>query len=352
MSDKPRSAELLFPFPVPPEMTSPIEIVPGLLWVRLPLPFRLDHVNIYLVEDGPGWAVIDTGLGDAQTRAAWDALLAGPLAGRPLTRLIVTHCHPDHVGSAGWLAARLGLPVSMSQTEYLIAENVHLDPAALEAEHYRRFYRDHGLDETTTESVVTRGHNYLKMITGLPPTFRRLIAGEKVQIGGREFWVLTGGGHSAEQVMLYCEAEGLFLAADQVLARISPNVSVWAVDPEGDPLGIYLRSLNALKSQVPEGVLVLPGHNLPFRGLHRRIEELERHHEIRCAAIETACREAPRSAAELVPVMFQRALDPHQMGFAFSEVLAHVNAMLRENRLEWIGEPGRESSNVRRVAAR
>ena len=341
------SADLVFPVSAPPETADPVEIAPGVLWIRLPLPFRLDHVNIYLVEDGPGWAVIDTGLGDAPTLAAWERCLAGTLAGRPLTRLVVTHCHPDHAGCAGWLSQRFGLPVLMSQTEYLISENVHLDPAALEADHYRRFYREHGLDEKTTDGVVTRGHSYLRMVTGLPPTFRRLIAGETLSLGGRDFSVLTGGGHAAEQVMLSCEADGLFLAADQVLARITPNVSVWAVDPEGDPLGIYLRSLDALQRGLAEGVLVLPGHNLPFYGLHIRIAELKRHHEVRCDAVAAACRGAARSVAELVPALFPRALDPHQMGFAFSETLAHVNRMLREGRLAWTSE----RHGVRRVAA-
>jgi glyoxylase-like metal-dependent hydrolase (beta-lactamase superfamily II) len=347
MTHEPPPDLLTYPFLEPPEIAVPVEVAPGLLWLRLSLPFRLDHVNIYLIEDGPGWAVVDTGLGDAPTREAWDHLLAGALAGRPLTCLIVTHCHPDHVGCAGWLSERLDLPVLMSQTEYLISENVHLDPAALEAVHYRRFYREHGLDETTTNGVVTRGHAYLKMVTGLPPTFRRVIAGETLRIGGREFSVLTGGGHSPEQVMLYCAAENLFLAADQVLARISPNVSVWAVDPEGDPLGIYLRSLDALRREIPADTLVLPGHNLPFHGLHNRIDELKRHHAARCDAITAACWQAPRSVADLVPVLFPRALDPHQMGFAFSETLAHVNSMLRDGRLEWT----REHDAVRQVRA-
>jgi glyoxylase-like metal-dependent hydrolase (beta-lactamase superfamily II) len=336
MSDKTFAADLTFPFPVPPEPIQSIEIAPGLVWVRFRLPFRLDHINVYLVEDGPGWAVIDTGLGDEATALAWDTLLAGPLSGRRLTRLIVTHSHPDHVGSAGWLSRRFDLPIDMSQTEYLITEHIARNPSALEAEHYRRFYREHGLDEVGTQSVVTRGHAYLRMITPLPPTFRRLIAGEKLQIGAREFSVMTAGGHSAEQVMLYCRAERLFFGADQVLARISPNVSVWAVDPDGDPLGIYLRSLDQLKSDLPEDVLVLPGHNLPFYGLHGRVDELKHHHEMRCAAIQQMCHVSPRSAAELVPEIFRGKLGPHEMGFAFSEILSHINYMLRQNRLVWV----------------
>jgi len=336
------SSALKFPHPRPPAPGAAIEVAPGILWVRLALPYRLDHVNVYLIEDGAGFAVLDTGLDDVATRAAWEALLAGPLRARPPTRILVTHYHPDHIGLAGWLAQRFDLPLLMSQTEYLVSLAITLDPGALNAEPYRSFYRSHGLDPATTERLLTNGHRYLRMISGLPRTFRRLIAGEALRVGGRSFEVLTGGGHAPEQVMLYCSAENLLLCADQVLARISPNISVQAMDPEGDPLGIYLRSLASLKRDLADDVLVLPGHNLPFVGLHARVDELGAHHEARCLAIAEACRRAPCTAAELVPVVFRRAIDdPHQMGFAFSEVLAHVNYMLREHRLQRL--PGRRA---------
>jgi glyoxylase-like metal-dependent hydrolase (beta-lactamase superfamily II) len=343
MSAHSHPTALTFPHPAPPAPGRPTEVAPGILWLRLALPFRLDHVNVYLIEDGAGWALLDTGLDDATTRAAWEALLAGPLAARPLTRVLVTHYHPDHMGLAGWLCARFGLPLLMSQTEYLVSLNIHLDPGALNAEPYRSFYRSHGLDGDTTERLLTGGHRYLRMISGLPRTFRRLIAGETLRIGSRTFEVLTGGGHAPEQVMLFCPADNLLICADQVLARISPNISVQAMDPEGDPLGIYLRSLASLKRHIPANALVLPGHNLPFVGLLSRIDELRAHHAARCRAIEEACRRAPCTAAELVPVVFRRAIDdPHQMGFAFSEVLAHVNYLLHENRLHRV--PGRRAS--------
>lgn len=325
---------LLFPFPAPPDIGQTIEVAPGILWLKLALPFRLDHVNIYLVEDGPGYAVIDTGIGDEATHAVWETLLAGPLRTRPVTQIIVTHCHPDHVGMAGWLCGRTGAPLLMSQTEYLTGLNIHLDPEALNSEPYRSFYLGQGLDAGVTANLLTIGHRYLRMITGLPRTFRRLIAGEVLRLGTRDFEVLSGGGHSPEQVMLHCEADELLLCADQVLARISPNISVQAMDPQGDPLGIFLRSLADLKRRVPAGTLVLPGHNLPFVGLHTRVDELAAHHDARCAAILEACRAKPHTAAELVPVVFRRPIDdPHQMGFAFSEALAHVNLMRRQGRL-------------------
>lgn len=326
---------LVYPFAEPPATGDVTEVAPGILWTRIPLPFRLNHVNVFFVDDGDGWAVIDTGLGNDATRAVWEKLVAGPLRGRRLTRLIVTHYHPDHIGLAGWLAERFGVPLWTSETSYLGCTNISLSPGALEADTYRDFYLRHGLDAETTRLVNTRGHEYLKMVTGLPPTFRRLVAGDTLKIGGRSFSVLTGDGHAPEQVLLYCAAEKLFLAADQVLAKISPNISVWAVEPEGDPLGLYLRSLKSLKAALAHDALVLPGHQLPFYGLHTRIDELIDHHAKRCAAIAEACRTTPHSAADLVPVVFHHALTPHEMGFAFSEVLAHVNYMVERGDVVW-----------------
>ena len=330
-------AQIDFAFPTPPEAGRTIEVAPGVLWARLALPFLLDHVNIYFVDDGDGWALIDTGLGDKATKVAWQPLLEGVLKDRPLTRIIATHFHPDHVGAAGFLLERFNVPLYMSATEYLQSLNLHLDPGALEAEHYRRFYLDHGLDAVTTQSVVTSGHAYLKLMSGLSPTYYRVVAGDVLRIGGRDFEVLTGGGHSPEQIMLVCRADKLFFSADQVLAKISPNISVSAIDPEGDPLGQYLRSLDAIGGGINGDLLVLPGHNLPFYGLHTRIDALVAHHHARCDQILRACRTEPRSAAELVPFVFTRKLDPHQMGFAFGEVLAHVNFMLRRGALKPIG---------------
>jgi len=340
-------ALLIFPHVEPPAPAGAIEVAPGILWVRLALPFRLNHVNVYLIDDGAGWTLVDTGLGNQATLTAWQALLGGMLRERPLTRIIATHFHPDHVGAAGFLLQHFDVPLYMAATEYLHSLNVHLDPGALEAPHYRRFYLEHGLDAETTERVVTGGHAYLKLTSGLPPTYHRVVAGDVLRIGGREFDVLTGGGHSPEQVMLLWREEKLFLAADQVMAKISPNVSVVAVDPEGDPLGQYLRSLNALKRDIAEDTLVLPGHNLPFYGLHTRVDQLIAHHETRCELILRACRTAPRSAAELVPFVFTLQLDPHQMGFAFSEVLAHVNYMLRQGTLK----PVAAKDHIGRVVA-
>ncbi len=332
---EPGTASLTFPFEEPPETGTVTEVAPGILWARIPLPFQLDHVNVYLIEDGDGWAVIDTGIADERTRSVWQALVDGPLAGRRLTRLIVTHFHPDHIGLAGWLCERFDLPLLTSQTCYLGCINISLSPGALEARPYQDFYRRHGMDDDTARRVSTQGHHYLRMVVPLPHTFQRVVAGDTLTIGGRAFEVLSGDGHAPEQLMFYLREENIFLAADQVLAKISPNVSVWAVDPDGDPLGLYLRSLGQLPQSIPADALVLPGHRLPFYGLHTRCRELAEHHEERCGLIAEACTEAPKSVAELVPVVFRRPLDPHQMGFAFSEVHAHVNYMVRRGDLAW-----------------
>ncbi len=333
-------APLAFPFAAPPGPGEAFEAAPGVLWARIPLPFRLDHVNVYFLDDGDGWAVVDTGIDSPDARAAWEALLAGPLSGRPLTRLIVTHMHPDHIGLAGWLTERFDIPLATSQTAYIECLNLSLAPGKLQAPVYRDFYLRNGLDEATTALIATMGHDYLGMVAPLPPTFDRLVAGDRLTIGKRDFAVLAGDGHAPEQLMLFNPEERLFLAADQVLAKISPNVSVSALSPRGDPLGLYLRSLAALKAGLPAGSLVLPGHQLPFTGLHERIDELTAHHEARCEALLRACRSKPHRPAELLPVLFTRELNPHQMGFAFSELLAHVNYLVDRGDLVWTERDG------------
>jgi glyoxylase-like metal-dependent hydrolase (beta-lactamase superfamily II) len=339
-------AGLRFPFAAPPRPGEAIEIAPGILWSRLPLPFALDHVNIYFIDDGDGWAVVDAGISDDASRAAWDALLNGPLAGRRLTRLIVTHSHPDHIGLAGWLVERFGIPLYTSLSAYFDCLAISLEPGRLEAAVYRDFYSSNGLDPATVRSLTTLGHGYLRMISPLPSTYHRMIAGDVLNIGGRAFSVLSGEGHAPEQLMLHLPEEKLFFAADQALAQISPNVSVQAMDPFGDPLGLYLRSLASLKTTIPAETLALAGHQLPFLGLHSRVDELAEHHRHRCQLIAEACRE-PRAPADLLGVMFRRKLDFHQMAFAFSEALAHVNYMLAQGELRWAEPMG----SIRRVVA-
>ena len=325
----PASSELRLPWAEPPPVGIPVEVAPGILWLRLALPFALDHVNLYLLEDRGGWAVFDTGISDAPSQAAWERVLAGALGGRPITRLIVSHYHPDHIGLAGWLGRRFDMPLYMSQTEYLMSRFLQMDRSPDLEQANAEFYRRSGLGPEAVEQVLTRGHSYLKRTTGLKPSFNRLKAGDTIELGGRDWQVLTGGGHALEQIMLWCRADRLFLSADQVLARSSPNVSVQPGEPDANPLGLYLASLAEIQDEVPDDVLVLPCHNLPFEGLHARIEQLEAHHLQRCDLIAAAAGE-PISCAEVVPIIFHRPLaDPHQLSFAVGEALAHLNYMCR-----------------------
>jgi glyoxylase-like metal-dependent hydrolase (beta-lactamase superfamily II) len=326
-----------FPFPEPPAPGAVRAVAPGILWLRLPLPFQLDHVNVYLIEDDGGWAVLDTGIGDAPTKAAWEALLAGQLQGQRITRIICSHFHPDHMGLVGWLTRRCDCPLFITRTEFLTTKVLENSSFAANPQ----FYAQHGLSREAGGTVAENGHAYLRLVTGLPLQYHRLQAGGTLRIGGRDFAILTGGGHSPEQAMLHCASDNIFLAVDQVLTRISPNVSVQAMEPQADSLGDYLASLAALRTQIPAQALVLPGHHLPFTGLHDRLTELAAHHAARCALIAEAAAQRPLSAADLVPVLFKRNLDLHQTGFAFGETMAHINYMLaRGDLVEELGSDG------------
>jgi glyoxylase-like metal-dependent hydrolase (beta-lactamase superfamily II) len=325
---------LRYPWETPPDPNEVIELRPGVLWLRQKLPFQLNHVNIYLLADGDGWAMIDSGFGNEETIAAWTALFEGPLKNFKITRLIVTHSHPDHVGLAGWIVERFDCPLVMSQVEYLQSV-YHQNRGTEERKQAQRlFFRRHGMDESLTDKLLGRGQDYLKRVSTLPASYRRIAHGDEISIGTRRFKVITGGGHALDQVMLYCAADKLFLSADQVLSKISPNVSVWAVEPDQNSLGEYLASLASLTTTLPYDALVLPGHGVPFFGLKTRIKQLADHHEERCGMIAAACRESPKTSSELVPVVFYKyPLDAHQTGFAAGELIAHVNYMLNEGRL-------------------
>ena len=316
------------PFSEPPPPGGTVAVADGVLWLRLALPFLLDHVNVYLLEEPGGWALLDCGLGDQRTRDAW----APVLARHHPTRLLVTHCHPDHAGLAGWLCEQHGLALHMPATEYDTALRVARPPEGEARERHLGFYIGHGFDAATAARIAGDGHAYLRATTGLPARFAPLRASQAMTLGGRQMQVLTGGGHAPEQAMLLDPAGGLFFSADQILDRISPNIGVWWSEPDADPLGDYLESLHALES-LPDDALVLPGHGLPFYGVQARRRALLQHHAERCSAVVAACRGAPRTVAEITPGLFRRVLDPHQMGFAFREILAHVNRLVREERL-------------------
>lgn len=341
MSGNDADTTLKFPFKDIPQPGQAVEIEDGVLWARIPLPYRLDHVNVYLLRDGNAWTLIDTGINTRGARDAWEALFEGAFRGLKISRVIVTHHHPDHIGLAGWLCERFGAELMTSQTAYMSSRVLSLAPQETGLRHYFEFYVSQGMSEEVAGLVAIQGSEYLRLVAELPPTFLRLLQGDKIAIGERELRIISVDGHAPEQIMLYDDRNRLLFAADQVIERISPNVSVFANEPNGDPLGHFLRSLRLMRQELPADVLVLSGHGRPFLGLHERCTALEQHHEERCQRVREACAQAPHSVAALVPVLFTRQLDPHQMSFAFTETLAHVNRLMRRGELRKVVNNGK-----------
>jgi len=320
-------AALSYPFDAVPQPGEGIEVGPGVFWVRMPLPFALDHINLWALEDGDGWTLVDTGYALDSVKALWERVFSGVLGSRPVRRIIVTHYHPDHVGLAAWLSQRFSAPVWMTEAEYLTAHAVWQGFGGYGREAVLELFRAHGLDAKHLSLFAVRESAYKRGVPALPGSFRRIIDNDEIEIGGRPWKVVEGHGHSPEHAALHCAELGLFISGDMLLPRISTNVSVWAKEPEGDPLGLFLES-QARYRGLPANTRVLPSHGRVFHGLHARIEELRAHHAERLRAVREACA-SPRTAAELMPVLFARDLDAHQVFFAIGEAIAHLNHLLR-----------------------
>lgn len=325
-----RAGEALqYPCGEPPAPGLARSVRPGVLWLRMPLPFALSHINLWALEDGDGWAVVDTGTRTPEVLAAWHALLAsdGALGGRPITRVIATHMHPDHVGMAGWLTRRHEVRLWMTREEYLMCRTLVADTGREAPEDALAFYRAAGWEEEALEDYRARFGGFGKGLHALPDSFRRLCDGDVVEIGGRPWRVVVGSGHSPEHVCLWQEELKLFISGDQVLPKISSNVSVFPTEPDGDPLSEWLTSLAAIKARVPDEVLVLPAHNDPFHGLHARIDHLIGGHERGLARLRELIAE-PKRAVDVFPVLFRRRIDHHVLGMATGESIAHLNCLI------------------------
>ena len=331
-------AQLDYPFgdslPAPGEL---LQLAPGVQWLRMGLPFALNHINLWLLEDHfqgrDGWTIVDCGIANDATRDAWDTIFATRLRGLPVLRVIATHCHPDHVGLADWLCSRWQAPLWMSTGEYGFARMMSAALPGVDGTAMFPHFQRHGLtDPLMLETLQGRKNYYPSLVPSVPHAYTRMHDGQTLRIGQHDWQVITGFGHSPEHAALFSADAGLLISGDMVLPRISTNVSVFAVEPEANPVRQYLDSLKKY-AQLPSDTLVLPSHGKPFRGLATRIAQLDAHHAERVAEVMDACA-LPQSAADIVPIMFRRPLDAHQLSFALGEALAHLHLLWLEVKLQ------------------
>ena len=321
------------PFPDPPAEGGAVTIAEGVLWMRMALPMRLNHVNVYALDDGAaGWTVVDTGLDRAATRAAWEVLLAGALGGRPVWRVLATHHHPDHIGLAGWFRSAHGAEVWTSRTAWLFARMLQLDVQAAPSAEAVAFWRAAGMPgDILAQRLAERPFNYADVVAPLPLGFRALGEGDVLRAGGREWDVRLGAGHAPDHITLWSRDDPLVLAGDQVLPRITPNLGVWPTEPEADPVADFLASCDRLVAHARPDHLVLPGHQLPFLGLPARLAAMAAHHRRALDQLVEALAQ-PRTAAGCFDVLFGRRIGAGEYGLALGEAVAHLNRLRAEGR--------------------
>jgi glyoxylase-like metal-dependent hydrolase (beta-lactamase superfamily II) len=325
---------LEYPFAAPPAPGETIEVAPGVSWLRMPLPFALDHINLWVLESESGPTLVDCGYGDATTRELWQQHFATTLAGRRVPRIIATHCHPDHVGNAQWLAAHFDCPVMMTHAEYLAAHAIAEQHSGYALESTLELFRRHGMADEHLAALQGRGNHYRRGVPELPESFDRLLDGDVIAAGDTTWKVIEGHGHSPEHAALYSAERGVLISGDMLLPKITTNVSVWAVEPDGNPLGRFLDSLAAFDA-LPADTLVLPSHGLPFRGIPIRTAQLRAHHAARLDELYAAVAAAPAAVTgtDVVPTLFRRPLDLQQRFFAIGEAVAHLHYLWRAGKL-------------------
>lgn len=316
-------SSLQYPWPETPQPGTTLEVAPGVQWISMPLPFQLDHINLWLLEDAGGWTIVDCGIGNADTRTHWETIFKNM---KRVPRVILTHYHPDHAGNADWLCKRFGAELWTTQGEYLTAHAVRAGAAGYTVDAVLAVFKKNGLDEQHVHDMAAiRGNTkYSALVPEFPHSYRRILEGDSLRIGRHQWKAIVGHGHAPEHLSLYCPELNVVIAGDMLLSTISTNVSVWSIDPEGDPLRLFLESV-ARYRELPKDVLVLPSHGRPFRGAHTRVEELEKHHETRFGELKQALKDRPKSAAEVLGVLFRRTLDAHQTFFAMGEAIAHLH---------------------------
>lgn len=316
-----------YPFPAAPAPGEAIEISEGVLWLRLPLPMALDHVNVYALDDGDGWTLVDTGLDTRRARELWEAILTGPLGGKPVRRVVVSHYHPDHIGLAGWFQVR-GAELLTTRTSWLFARMLVLDEQPVPAAETLDFWRKAGMEPALlARRAEERPFNFCDAVAPLPLGYTRIGEGDRLRIGGRGWVVRIGHGHAPEHATLWGEGSDLVLGGDQLLPSISANLGVYATEPAADPVRDWIESCDGFRSHASEAQLVLPGHKLPFTGLPLRLSQMIENHTGALARLE-AHLVRPRTAAECFPPLFKRPIGEAEYGLALVEAVAHLNHLL------------------------
>ena len=321
------------PWTDPPQTGEAIDIAEGVKWMRLPLPMKLDHVNVYALDDGDSWTIIDTGMSSKTTRRIWKNLLEGPLGGKPVSRVIVTHHHPDHVGLAGWFQTKHGAELWTTRTAWLFSRMLCLDVQELPVAETLEFWTRAGMDnEILAERANGKPFNFADAVYPMPLGFKRIKQDDVVTMGGRRWTVHCGNGHSPEHATFWSMDDNLVISGDQIISSISPNLGVYATEPDADPVGEWLESCERFSTLAKKDHLVLAGHKLPFVGLpHRLTQLIENHH----SALERliAFLDEPRTAAECFQPLFKRTIGEGEYGLALVEAVAHVNHLYQNGRV-------------------
>ena len=322
-----------FPFENPPAEGEATKIADGILWMRLPLPMRLDHVNVYALEDGDGWCIVDTGFHSKRMVATWKKILAGPLGGKPVTRVLVTHHHPDHVGMAGWLQSELGAELITTRTAWLFARMLLLDNQKSLPPETITFYQSAGMPTPLIQERRTqKPFNYADIVHPMPLGFKRIQQGDTITIGKRTYDVHIGNGHAPEHATLWSQDDNIIIAGDQIIPGISSNLGVYATEPDADPVQGWLEACENFQTMAKDDHFVLPGHKLPFMGLAARMRQLiENHHH----ALERLYDhlEKPATAAECFSPLYKRAIGNGEYGLALVEAVAHVNHLHQQGKI-------------------
>jgi len=314
-----------YPWDTPPEHGEMIEVADGVLWTRLPLPMKLDHVNIYALDDGDGCTVIDAGFSSNRGKGIWQGMLGGALSGKPVRRVIVTHHHPDHVGLAGWFQSGHDAELVTTRTAWLMSRMLTLDEQAAAPAETIAFWKSAGMDPDILQArVEERPFNFADVVDPMPLGYTRIRQDDVIEIGGRRWDVHIGNGHAPEHATFWSRDDNLVLGGDQLLPSISPNIGVYATEPMADPLAEWLESCERLAPHARPDHLVLGGHKLPFTGLPTRMRQLiDNHHGALHRLLEHI--DTPKTAGECFAPLFKRRIGSGEYGLALVESVAHLS---------------------------